>query len=114
MLQRCDERGGFELRAHMGNLALFQSGLFAERIERRAARKGFPDVSYYEQIGESSFRFASQHRLANRMGLENVLGQIAACFHQLRMALNDLADRVFAWGETDAQMERLLVRVAAQ
>jgi len=109
-LRRCDERGGFELRAHMGNLALFQSGLFIERIERRAARKGFPDVTYYEQIGESSFRMASRQRLATRLGLDELLDRIADCFHRLRLALNSLADRVFSWGEADAQVAHMLVR----
>ena len=112
-LQKCDDRGGFELRAHMGNMALFQAGLFRDRIEHRAARKGFPGLSYYEQIGESSFRIASHHPLANRMGIQGVLRQLAACFHRLRIVLNDLADRIFSWGMEDAQMQPLLVRIPA-
>jgi hypothetical protein len=111
-LRDCDERRGFELRAHMGNLALYQAGLFHERIEHRAARKGFPDLSYYEQIGEASFRMASQHRLANRLGLECVLSDLAGFFHRIRVALNELAERILAWGDIDAQIKRLLVSPA--
>ena len=57
-LQAADERSRFVIRAHMGNQSLFMTGVFPERIRRRAEARGFPDLSYFESLGQSSFREA--------------------------------------------------------
>ena len=51
-LQTADDRTSFQIRVHIGNHSLFLSGVFHERIRFRAEKKGFPDVRYYESIGE--------------------------------------------------------------
>jgi hypothetical protein len=110
-LQRADARTAFALQLHIGNQALYYAGLFRERIEQRAAKKGFPSLSYYEGLGQTSFATASQHRLAEQLGLEELFAALADCFHAARLALNDVADRLVSLGDTDPQMERLLIRV---
>lgn len=106
-----DDLTRFHVRAHMGNQSLFMTGVFPERIRHRAESRGFPDLSYYEAVGRTSFKEASHHRLAERYHLSEVFDNLAGHFHQARKALNDLADRVFSIGEDPHPIETLLRRV---
>lgn len=83
----------FLLRSHMGNYALFMSGLFPDRIYYKATygRKA-PGFDYYEKMGSSSYRWASRHELALKYCLVDILAQLADQFHTVRLALNHLAD----------------------
>src|ERR1041384_452087 len=76
-LQTADERTSFQIRVHIGNYSLFLSGVFSERIRFRAERKGFPDLKYYEALGRSQYRVASDHKLAQRYDLTNILGTLS-------------------------------------
>ncbi|HWN96264.1 MAG TPA: hypothetical protein VNT99_14605 [Methylomirabilota bacterium] len=96
-LQRADDRNNFELRAHIGNHALFITGVFPDRIRVRAEKRGFPDLRYFEGIGQSSFRIASDHRLAERYELGPVFDTLAERFGTARKALNDLSERLLSW-----------------
>lgn len=97
-LAQVDEGTAFQVRAHMGNHSLFLAGLFKEHIEHRAARRGAPGLSYYEELGRMSYRVAGDHRLAQRYALSSVFGILSQEFETTRVALNDLADRVFTFG----------------
>jgi hypothetical protein len=96
-LQRADDRNSFELRAHIGNHALFITGVFPDRIRVRAEKRGFPDLRYFEGVGQSSFRIASDHKLAERYDLASVFDTLAGRFRTARQALNDLSERLLAW-----------------
>lgn len=98
-LQTADDHTRFHLRAHIGNQTLFLSGIFPDRIRARAERKGFPDLGYYESLGQASFRAASDHRLARKYALKDVFATLAERFHDTRLALNDLAERLLSVGE---------------
>lgn len=93
-LQKASPREAFLLRSHIGNYALFVSGLFAENIGKRA-RRGAPDLRFYEQVGSSNFRAASEHQDARRFDLHGIYREISTGFHEARVALNDLAERIF-------------------
>src|SRR5258705_2588309 len=45
-----DGRRSFLVRTHLGNYALWLSGLFPDYIEHRRWRRGGPDLDYYEEI----------------------------------------------------------------
>ncbi|MBX3732288.1 MAG: hypothetical protein KF791_06800 [Verrucomicrobiae bacterium] len=109
-LPRVDERQAFALRTHIGNQALYYSGLFNERIAQRARRRGFPDIGYYEGLGEASFAAASHDRWALRLGLAEVFALLAAGFHRTRLALNDLAERLVSLGDDGSRYDRLLIQ----
>lgn len=96
-LQKADDRNSFELRAHIGSHALFITGVFPDRIRVRAEKRGFPDLRYFEGVGQASFRVASDHRLAARYDLAAVFGTLAERFTTARQALNDLSERLLAW-----------------
>ncbi len=112
-LQQADERTCFLIRAHIGNHSLFLSGVFPERIRHRAEQKGFPDLSYYEGLGRSNFRVASDHRLAHHYELAPVFTTLSECFHETRQALNDLAERVIHLGDP-LQSDALLLKAFAK
>lgn len=91
---RAEGERQFRIRAHLGNFALWLSGVFPDYIAARRARKGGPDLPYYEEVGRSGFRMASDHALAERYGLERVLRLAADRFGELRIALNRMSDRL--------------------
>lgn len=100
-LEQVDDITRFHLRAHLGNYSLFLSGVFPERIRFREDRVGAPGLSYYEQLGRSSFRAASDHRLARRYELDGVFESLADRFQQVRRALNDLGERLVSLGDPE-------------
>lgn len=100
-LQTADDRTGFSLRAHIGNYSLFFSGVFPGRIRQRVESRGFPGLKYYEALGRSNFRAASDHRLARHYELSSIFTTLSESFEPARRALNDLADRIFCLGDPD-------------
>jgi hypothetical protein len=90
-LRRASPTQTFLIRAHVGNYALFVSGIFHDSIEHRAQR-GAPDVSYYEDMGRSNFKAAAGHPVARTASLSGVLEQLADHFREVRCALSHLAD----------------------
>lgn len=83
------------LRTHMGDSALFLSGLFAERIRAQRERRGAPDIDFYEKVGQSSYRIASKDREAKTAKVSHLLEVLAGRFHEIRLALNELRETVF-------------------
>jgi len=106
-LQTADDRTSFYIRAHIGNYSLFLSGVFPDRIRFRAEARGFPDVKYYDAVGRTQFRMASDHRLAQRYELAGIFHTLADRFETTRLALNDIADRLFSI-DPDYSLEKLL------
>jgi hypothetical protein len=107
-LRTADERTTFLLRAHIGNHSLFLSGVFPERIRFRAESKGFPDLKYYQEIGRTNYRVASDHRLARKYELAPIFYSLSENFEPARRALNDLAERIFSFGDNDRFVHPLL------
>ena len=107
-LQTADDRTSFFIRAHIGNHSLFLSGVFPERIRFRAEVRGSPDLSYYEGLGRIHYRMASDHKLAQRYEVADVLSTLAERFQTTRLALNDIADRLFSIGDPNFPVETLL------
>lgn len=106
-LQTADDRTSFQLRLHIGNHSLFLAGVFPDRIRARAETRGFPDLRYYEQLGQTHFRIAGEHRLAQRYNLENVLRTLAERFQTTRRALNNMAERLLFVGDPDYPVHQL-------
>jgi hypothetical protein len=90
-----DTRRSFLVRTHLGNYALWLSGIFPDFIEQRRWRKGGPDLGYYEELGRRGFQLAADHRLAEEHGLAALYATAADRFGVLRTALNDVSDALF-------------------
>jgi hypothetical protein len=85
----------FMVRTHLGNYALWLSGMFPDHVEQRRWRKGGPDLDYMEDMGRRGFTLAARHRLANAYGLDGLFSAMADRFGVLRVALNRVSDRLF-------------------
>jgi hypothetical protein len=85
------------VRAHLGNYALWLSGMFPEFIAGRHHRRGAPDLDYFEEVGRRGYQLAADHRLATEHGLATLYSAAAERFPLLRVALNRVSDRtIFA------------------
>ena len=91
-LESADAQRSFLVRAHLGNYALWLSGIFPDYIEHRRWRRGGPDLDYYEEMGRQGFRLAADHRLAAEHGLTAVYETAADRFPRFRLALNRISD----------------------
>ncbi|MEX2180899.1 MAG: hypothetical protein WD771_02575 [Gemmatimonadaceae bacterium] len=87
-----DPRRAFLVRAHLGNYALWMSGMFPDRIAFRQTRRGGPALDYFEEMGSRGFRMAAEHRLASEYGVAMLFGLAAERFPLLRVALNRISD----------------------
>jgi hypothetical protein len=92
-LTRATPEQTFLLRAHVGNYSLFISGIFHENAQRRSLR-GAPDIEFYEQVGRSNYQLVASHETARRCELTDVFAGLANRFHDVRLALNELSDRL--------------------
>lgn len=89
-----DERRAFLAMVHLGNYALWLSGLFPDHIEQRRWRRGGPDLAYFETMGQQGFRVAGEHRLASAHGVTPVFEAAAERFPCWRRALNSVRDHI--------------------
>jgi hypothetical protein len=76
----------FLLATHLGNYALWLSGLFPEHIHTKTM-----SMSYYDVMGCRGFRMASVHPCAERYGLTSVFENLIDNYSDIRIALNDLS-----------------------
>jgi hypothetical protein len=107
-LQEADERTRFFIRAHIGNYSLFLSGVFPDRIRFRMESRGSPDLKYYEELGRTHYRAASDHRLAQRYEVADIFSTLSERFETTRQALNDMSSRLLSIGDPDYSLEALL------
>jgi hypothetical protein len=107
-----DARRSFLVRQHLGNFALWSSGMFPDVIEHKRWRRGGPDLDYFEEMGRRGFTLAAEHRLAQEHGLDALLRVAASRFAALRCALNEVSDTLmFPNGNSP---ERLMRQVRAE
>jgi hypothetical protein len=92
-LTRATPEQAFLIRAHVGNYSLFISGIFHENAQRRWSRGG-PDLAFYEQIGSRNYELIANDATAKRCELNDVYGELADRFHDVRLALNHLAEEL--------------------
>jgi hypothetical protein len=89
----------FALHTYAGNISLFMSGVFVQRIRNRNQRRAAPGVDYYERFGMTNFGAAREHHLADRYRLSDIYGRLSREFRGIRMALNDMTERLTFCGQ---------------
>jgi hypothetical protein len=104
-----DARRAFLVQVHLGNYALWMSGMFPDFIEHRRWRRGGPDLDYYEELGRRGYKLAADHRLAAEHGLTTLFATAAERFGLLRCALNQVSDALMFPGVSSP--ERLMRQV---
>jgi len=110
-LRASSGREAFLLRVHIGNFALWLSGLFPDYLEARARRRGGPPISYYEHVGSTGYQMASESPEAAALGVKHTLGSVARHFGGVRSALNRVSDR-YLWRGSGNPVERFLREVS--
>jgi hypothetical protein len=91
-LSNCSPEQAFIQRAHLANYTLFLSGMFAERVQSHAQRRGAPGLNFYEAVGQSSYLCVAQHPQARRTDLAVIFEMLGQEFRRVRLALNNLTD----------------------
>lgn len=87
--QEADPRRQFMTYAHIGNYALYLTGLFPHWIEHRYRyHKRLVNTQDYEDFGRSYFDLAGKHPLAREFGLGDVFLRLALMFDDYRRGLN--------------------------
>jgi hypothetical protein len=87
-----DARRRFLVSAHLGNYALWLSGVFPDHIEYRRWHRGGPDLDYYEEMGRRGFELAAGNRVAEQQGLSPLYRAAADRFGVMRTALTSVSD----------------------
>lgn len=104
-------RRAFLLRAHLGEFALWLSGVFPDHIVSRLHRRAAPPISYYEEMGSTGYRLAARYTEAEQHGIAELYRNCADFFPALRVALNRVSDR-HIFPATGDRIDRLLRQVA--
>jgi hypothetical protein len=110
-LSKAGPNEGFMLRAHIADCSLFISGIFAERVKQRHEHRGGPDLSFYEEIGQSNYHYAARHRLALRSELEPIFSLLSGHFHDVRCALNHLSENILHLSKEDQEASLLIQKL---
>jgi hypothetical protein len=97
-LRKATPSQSFFIRAHVGNYSLFITGIFHESVARRSLR-GAPDCSFYEEMGRTNFKVVASHEVARSAELSDIYDSLAERFHDVRLALNQLTDRLINIGD---------------
>jgi hypothetical protein len=105
-LNTCSPEQAYLLRTHMANYTLFLSGMFAERVNSHAQRRGAPGLSFYEAVGQSSFLSIARHPQARRTEHHAIFELLGNEFHRVRLALNNLADTLLHLHDTPSILIR--------
>lgn len=105
-LTRATPEQVFLLRAHVGNYSLFVSGIFHENTQHRSLH-GAPDLSFYEKVGRTNYGLVASHATARKCELDGIYEELADRFHDVRLALNQLSDRLMNLDD-DAHAPRIL------
>jgi hypothetical protein len=93
-LTRATPAQAFLLRAHIGNYSLFISGIFHPAVAGQRSMRGGPDLEFYEQVGRTNYQLVASHATARRCELDDVFEGLADQFRDIRLALNQLSDRL--------------------
>lgn len=104
-------RRAFLLRVHLGNRALWLSGLFPDYITARVHRRGAPGIEYYEEMGATGYALAADTADAESYGLDGLYRSCSRSFPALRVALNHISDR-YLFPRKGDPIDRLLRQVA--
>jgi len=80
-------------QAHVGNLAMWMTGLFPDQLWARHGRRGAPPLSYYVGLGKSGWLRASYHATGDAEKLGEILARGADEYQRVRLALSYMGDR---------------------
>lgn len=89
----------FALQVRLAERALFLTGIFPEHVERRRRDRAAPGMEFYESVGRSNYEAAGGHPIAQEFLMGDVYGALGGHFHEIRCALNRMAEELLFLGE---------------
>lgn len=89
----------FYLTVTLAEKSLVATGLFRPHLDYRATHRGAPNLKYYEQIGQSHYRVAGDHHLAQEYCLTDCYHTLGERFSEARRALNYVAETLTFMGQ---------------
>ena len=111
-LIECKSDQTFYIHSHLGNYALFLTGIFPDYISHRVKHHPpSPNFSYYEQVGSSNYQIASQYTAAQQYQLSEIYSILGCQFKRIRLALNHFSDSYLALDKNPGAMDQTLRRV---
>lgn len=94
--QTADPSRRFLVDAHIGNYALYLSGICAPWVEyRRDVRRRPVSLEFYKRMGRSHYACAAGSTQAHEFGLREVFRRLAERFEHFRTGLQRMADDIF-------------------
>lgn len=94
--QAADPERQFLVNAHIGNFALYTSGVCAPWVEYRRDYKRRPvSLEFYKRMGRSHYASAAGSVQAQRFGLRDVFRRLAERFEYFRTGMRTMAEQVF-------------------
>lgn len=84
----------FALLVRLADRALFLTGLYPEHVAHRERLRAAPGMRYYEGIGQTHYRQAGTHYIAQEYCLDEVYGALGERFGEVRRALNRMAEHL--------------------
>jgi hypothetical protein len=78
----------FFIHVECANQFIVLTCLYPAFLHHRSARRGAPDVEYYEQVAMSHLNAAGNHALAEEFALHDVLLRLSEAFPPVRRAMN--------------------------
>ena len=107
VLQELDEARQYQLRCHIGNLALFLTGFFPDFIYTRSIRKAAPGLGYYESVGRAQYDAAAGQAPIFEAESGRVLSSLAEQFVLVRTAINVYTDLYLRLSTTRFSLSKL-------
>ncbi len=110
LLQALENAAGerwFLIAVHIGNRALFESGMLLQAVEEKERRRAAPGVNFLEEIGSEFFRQAARHSYADHAGLVALFLTLGQAFHLTRLALNQLSEGVLHLSQSTSLRQRI-------
>lgn len=90
-IEQADARRQFVTYAHVGNFALWLTGLRSAWLEERFQHGRRPvGPRYYEACGRAYFERAARHRLAREFDLDDIFLRLAVAFDHYREGLDHM------------------------
>ncbi|GAA5125022.1 hypothetical protein JIN84_13490 [Luteolibacter yonseiensis] len=92
ILSHAKGRMRFHLQMAAGNQFLILTGLYPSFLKHRCQQYGAPELEFYEEFAQSSFREAAHNRMAPGQSSRRVLGTLSEAMPTVRRSLNRLAE----------------------
>jgi hypothetical protein len=92
ILSHAKGRMRFHLQMAAGNQFLILTGLYPSFLKHRSEQHGAPDIEFYEEFAQSSFREAANNRMAPGKSSRRLLGALSEAMPTARRSLNRMAE----------------------